>query len=313
MVAAALYPLMRMFAYFRIPVVPSAVIIFLVLVTLTTVGIMRLGEPAVGWVNDAPRHVKDLRVRLKKYYPSVERTGAAVAAIAGMASSEEANKEGTGIEPVDSAGNATSILSWTGTAVAQMGEMLVLVCLLLAGGDTFTRKVVELVPSPQDKRRAAEICQEMRRNISTYMFSVSLINSSLGLLAFMGFLLFGLPKAAMWGMLVALLNFVPYFGPIVGIVLVAVAGLLSFDTLSMGLFPAFWYLGLHLLEANFVTPLILSRRFRLNPVVIFFSLMFGLWIWGVAGALLAVPILVSVKTICCRIPSVSAISDIIGK
>ncbi len=167
--------------------------------------------------------------------------------------------------------------------------------------------------SPEDKKQAAEICQEMRHNISTYMFSVLLINISLGILAFIGFVLLGLPKPGMWGMIVTLLNFVPYFGPIVGLVLVATAGLLSFDTLSAGLMPAGWYLLLHLFEANFVTPVLLGRRFSLNPAVIFFSLIFGLWIWGVAGALLAVPILVTVKTICSRFPSVSVISDFIGR
>jgi predicted PurR-regulated permease PerM len=313
MIAAALTPVMRLFAYCKIPAVPSAVIIFVALVALTGDGLVRLGQPAVGWVNDAPRHLKDLHARIQKFYPGVELTGEAVAAVTGIGSPDAGNRGGPGLQSAESASNATSILSWTGAAVAQLGEMLVLVCLLLAGGDTFTRKLVGLVPNPQDKQRAAEICQETRSNISNYMFSVSLINISLGFLAFIGFFMMGLPRAGMWGMIVTLLNFVPYFGPIVGILLVAVAGLLSFDALSSGLLAAFWYLALHLLEANFVTPLVLSRRFRLNPVVIFFSLMFGLWIWGCAGALVAVPILVSIKTICCRIPAVSAVSDFIGK
>jgi predicted PurR-regulated permease PerM len=313
MVAAGLTPLMRLFSYLRIPTVPSAVIIFLILVALTGLGLARIGQPAVGWVNDAPRHLTDLRARIDKFFPNAQRTSQAVAAVTGIGAAEAAKGDSAKVQVPESSGNASSILSWTGSAVAQLGEMLVLVCLLLAGGDTFTKKLIGLVPRPQDKKRVAEICHEMRHNISTYMFSVSLINISLGGLCFIGFLLFGLPKAGMWATMVILLNFVPYFGPIAGIALVATAGLLSFDTLSMGIMPAIWYLGLHLLEANFVTPIVLSRRFSLNPVVIFFSLMFGLWIWGVAGALLAVPILVSIKTICCRIPSVSVISEIMGR
>jgi predicted PurR-regulated permease PerM len=313
MVAAGLNPLMRLFSYFKIPTVPSAVIIFIALVLLTGVGLARLGQPAVMWINDAPRHLSDLRSQVHRFFPDAERTGQAVATVTGMETSEAAKKGAPDLKAAETPGNATEMLNWTGTAVAQLGETLVLVCLLLAGGNTFTRKIIGMLPKPQDKKRAAEICQEMRHNISTYMFSVSLINITLGILCAIGFFLLGLPRPGMWGMIVTLLNFVPYFGPIFGIMLVAVVGLLSFDTVSQSLLPAAWYLGLHLLEANFVTPLLLSRRFSLNPVVIFFSLMFGLWIWGVTGALLAVPILVSVKTICARIPSVSAVSDIIGR
>jgi predicted PurR-regulated permease PerM len=313
MVAAGLNPLMRLFSYFRIPTVPSAVIIFIGLVVLTGIGLARLGQPAVSWVNDAPRHISDLRSRVHKFFPDAERTGNAVATVTGMETSEAAKKDAPGVKAAETPGNASEVLNWTGTAVAQLGETLVLVCLLLAGGNTFTRKIIGMLPKPQDKKRAAEICQEMRHNISTYIFSVSLINISLGILCSIGFFMLGLPRPGMWGMVVTLLNFVPYFGPIFGIMLVAVVGVLSYDTVSQSLLPAGWYLLLHLLEANFVTPVLLSRRFSLNPVVIFFSLMFGLWIWGVTGALLAVPILVSVKTICARIPSVSAVSDIIGK
>jgi predicted PurR-regulated permease PerM len=200
-----------------------------------------------------------------------------------------------------------------GTTLSQLVEMLVLVFLLLVGGDTFSRKLIAVTSNIRDKKRSAEFSMEMRQNISTYMFSVSLINASLGTLAAVGFYALGLPNAAVWGMLVMFFNFVPYFGPVVGIVLLGLVGLISFDTLSAALLPACWYLALHLIEANLVTPLLIGRRFSLNPVVIFVSLMFWLWMWGVAGALLAVPILVSVKTICSRFPSVAPVGEIIGK
>ena len=115
----------------------------------------------------------------------------------------------------------------------------------------------------------------------------------------------------MWGMLVAILNFVPYFGPVAGIFLLAAVGLLTFDTLWKGLLPPAWYLLLHLLEANFITPMLLGRRFTLNPVVIFVSLIFWTWLWGVPGALLSVPILVSIKVVCDRVPSMSQVSELL--
>src|ERR1035438_10464843 len=107
----------------------------------------------------------------------------------------------------------------------------------------------------------------------------------------------------MWGILVALLNYVPYFGAVGGVVILVAVGLLTFDSPWRGLLPPLWYLVLHLLEANFVTPTLLGRRFTLNPVAIFVSLIFWVWLWGVPGALLSVPILVSVKVVCDRIPA----------
>ena len=121
----------------------------------------------------------------------------------------------------------------------------------------------------------------------------------------------GVPNAAMWGIFVAVANFVPYFGPFAGVLVLAAVGLLTFDTVWEGLLPPGWYLLLHLLEANLIAPMLLGRRFTLNPVVIFVSLIFWTWLWGMPGALLSVPILVSIKVICDRVPSLSSVSELL--
>lgn len=172
------------------------------------------------------------------------------------------------------------MLNWTGTLLAGLGETLVLLYLLLASGDLFLQKLVHVMPTLRDKKRAVEISHEIQQNISNYLFSVSLINLGLGMVVSGGLYFMCVPNAAMWGMFVALLNFVPYFGPVAGIVLLAAVGLLAFDTMWQGLLPPGWYLLLHLLEANLLTPVLLGRRFTLNPVVIFVSLIFWTWLWG---------------------------------
>ena len=123
----------------------------------------------------------------------------------------------------------------------------------------------------------------------------------------------GVPNAAMWGVIVAVLNFVPYFGPVAGVIVLATVGLFTFDTVWKGLLPPAWYLLLHLLEANLVTPVLLGRRFTLNPVIIFVSLIFWTWLWGVPGALLSVPILVSIKVVCDRVPAMSHVSELLSR
>jgi predicted PurR-regulated permease PerM len=169
------------------------------------------------------------------------------------------------------------------------------------------------MPTLHDKKSAVEISHEIQQNISNYLFSVSLINIGLGIVVSGGLYFMGVPNAAMWGMLVALLNFVPYFGPAAGIILLAAVGLLTFDTLWQAVLPPAWYLLLHLLEANLITPVLLGRRFTLNPVVVFVSLIFWTWLWGVSGALLSVPILVSIKVICDRVPAMSPVSELLSR
>jgi len=205
-----------------------------------------------------------------------------------------------------------TFINWTGTFLVGLGETLVLLYLLLASGDLFLQKLVRVMPTFRDKKRAVEISHEVQQNISNYLFSVSLINVGLGAIVSGGLYFMGVPNAAMWGMLAALLNFVPYFGPVAGVILLSIVGLLTFDTLWQGLLPPAWYLLLHLLEANLITPVLLGRRFTLNPVVIFVSLIFWTWLWGVPGALLSVPILVSIKVVCDRIPALSSVSELLS-
>ncbi|NOS72606.1 MAG: AI-2E family transporter [Verrucomicrobia bacterium] len=115
------------------------------------------------------------------------------------------------------------------------------------------------------------------------------------------------------GMFVAVANFVPYFGPVAGVIVLGTVGFLTFDTFWQAVLPPAWYLLLHTLEANLITPVLLGRRFTLNPVVIFVSLIFWTWLWGVPGALLSVPILVSIKVICDRVPAMSSVSELLSR
>jgi len=189
-----------------------------------------------------------------------------------------------------------------------------LLYLLLASGDLFLQKLVHVMPTLGDKKRAVEISHEIQQNISNYLLSVTLINLGLGVIVSSGLYFMGVPNAAMWGIFVAFLNFIPYFGPVAGIALLAALGLLTFETsLWRALLPPAWYLLLHLLETNLITPVLLGRRFTLNPVVIFVSLIFWTWLWGIPGALLSLPILVSIKVVSDHVPKLSPVSEILSR
>lgn len=315
MAATTLNPLMRGLAYLRVPTVASAVLVFVVLLTGATVAFVELGRPAIAWMDEAPQHVADLRERAERLFPNAHRMTDAVNAVNQLAAQPAKKDPRQKVETVEihDQRGGNSLLNWTGTALAGLGEVLVLIYLMLSSGDMFMQKLVRVMPSLREKKRAVEVTREIQSNISVYLFSVTGINVLLGVVAGFGFYLMGLPKAAMWGMVIALLNYVPYFGPVVGVILVGAAGFLSFDTVGLAVMPGAWYLLLHLLESNFVTPILLGRRFTLNPVAIFISLMFWLWLWGIPGALLSVPILVSIKSVCDRFPTAELVSEFIGR
>ena len=311
-----LKPLIRWLSCCRIPPALSAAVVLCLLVGAVGIGFFQLGRPALAWMNEAPQHMADLRQRVLKIFPRLAHFNQAAAAVNNLGATEAEKKEAQEKVPVvevkDSRGTS-SILNWTGTFLAGVGETLVLLYLLLASGDLFLQKLVHVMPTLRDKKRAVEISHEIQQNISNYLFSVSLINLGLGLVVSAGLYFMGVPNAAMWGLLVAVLNFVPYFGPVVGVIVLATVGLLTFDSPWQGLLPPGWYLLLHLLEANLVTPVLLGRRFTLNPVIIFVSLIFWTWLWGVPGALLSVPILVSIKVICDRVPAMSPVSELLSR
>ncbi len=305
-----LKPLIRWSSDVHIPPAISAAVVLAVLIAGVAIGFVQLGHPALKWMNEAPQHMVDLRQRVQKLFPRVARFSQAAAAVNSLGATEEEQKKAPTVE-LKTSRVPSGFINWTGTLLAGVGEMLVLLYLLLASGDMFLQKLVHVMPTLSDKKRAVEISHEIQQNISNYLFTVSLINLGLGMVVSGGLYFMGVPNAVLWGMLVALLNFVPYFGPIAGVTLLAGVGLLTFDTLWKGLLPPAWYLLLHLLEANLITPILLGRRFTLNPVVIFVSLIFWTWLWGVPGALLSVPILVAIKIICDRVPSLSAVSELV--
>jgi predicted PurR-regulated permease PerM len=314
--AITLRPLIRWFSWCHIPPALSAAVVLCVLVSVIGIGFFQLGRPALTWMNDAPQHMADLRQRVLKIFPRLARFSQAAVAVnnLGVTAAEkiEEQKKSPTVEVKDSRGSGT-ILNWTGTLLAGIMETLVLMYLLLASGDLFLQKLVHVMPTLRDKKRAVEISHEIQQNISNYLLTVSLINVGLGIIVSIGLYFMGVPNAAMWGMLVALLNFVPYFGPVVGIILLAIVGFLTFDTFWKAVLPVAWYFAFHLSEANIITPVLLGRRFTLNPVCIFVSLIFWMWLWGVPGALLSVPILVSIKVVCDRIPAMSQVSELLTR
>lgn len=288
----------------------AAALVVALFVGLLGFGVTRLSAPAAAWIASAPEELP----RLRQKFAPILRPAAQL--------SEAANRVGT-LEPESPAGAppkvevrdhrmANTVFTWTSGLVAGAAETVALLFLFLASGDLFLQKLVRVMPRLRDKKRVVEITREIHSRISTYLFAVGLINLGFGAVVGTVLAFIGLPNPAMWGAVAAVGNFVPYLGPLLALLLLGVAGLASFDTLEMGLLPAAAFLVLHLLEANAVTPFVLGRRFALHPVAIFLALIGLLWLWGVLGALLAGPLLVSLKVLAERIPEFAFVAELLA-
>ena len=145
--------------------------------------------------------------------------------------------------------------------------------------------------------RAARAIRDVQDRVASYILTVGLINGGVGVVAALGAWALGLDAPVMWGGLAALLNFLPYVGPLIMTGILLLVGMGTAETIFLGLVPAGAYLALHAVEANVVTPAILGKRFTVNPVLILIAISYFTWIWGVLGALLSVPILITLIAI----------------
>jgi predicted PurR-regulated permease PerM len=294
----------------HVPAPLGAGIILCLLAALLAFGLVHFGRPVAEWVKSAPATLPRLKEKYQHMFGPVARLTSALYGVDAKAPKTEPS-EGV-LSGADGTQIAGTVFTWTGSLLAGVVETGVLLFLLLASGDRFVLKLARVLQTLEHEANAVETCRQIQQNISTYLFSVSLINLVFGTVVGLSLSLTGLPNAAMWGAIAMLANFIPYFGPIAGVIVVAGAGLLAFDTVGRGLLPAGAYLLCHVLEADLITPLLLGRRFRMNAFVIFVMLMFCGWLWGVLGALLAMPLLVTLNVICSRVPACSTFADFLS-
>jgi predicted PurR-regulated permease PerM len=176
----------------------------------------------------------------------------------------------------------------------------------LVSGDIFLHRLVEILPRFSNKRQVVEISQQIGSNISAYQVTIKIMNAAVGIATALTMWLTGVGDPILWGTVAFLLNYVPILGPALGVLIFLFAGLLTHDTLWQALLLAGLYLGFHLIEGETITPMLVARRFTLNPVLVIIALVFWFWIWGISGAILAVPMLAIGKIICDRLRPLAA-------
>ncbi len=296
LLALTLTPVVRFLSKRSIPSALSATLLIIVTAAAIAVLVYVTSGPISALVADAPAIGEKLEAKVHTLQMTVEK---AIKATAQIDSATEAVSDANVQKVVvaqpgilsRAAGNAVSI----GTTLA---ITFVLSLFLLASGPMFYEKIIQSVPKLSDKKKALRVVYSVEREISRYLFTITIINGGLGVVVCIGLRLLGIPNALVWGVAAAILNFLPYIGALVTILLVAVISLATFDGILIGLIAPAFVLTCNIIEGQFITPLMLGRRLELNTVAVFISISFWSWIWGFIGALLAVPILVVIKVVC---------------
>jgi predicted PurR-regulated permease PerM len=294
-------PIIRLLRKLWIPRFVSAILVL----GLGMFGAYSLGreliQPGAEWVREVPKQMRDLAPKLRNLTKPVTEANRAAENIARAAGGESSTK----VQVVKTEVNDPyRVLTSTPRVVASFLAVVLLTFFFMVYGGDLQRNAIALLPSRQQKKLTVEILQAIETEISRYVLTISIINVIVGLV-FAGLLywLLGVPgdEALLWGTMAGLLNFAPYVGPLIGICIMLVMGFVSYGETLQSLGPAALYLGLHTLEGQIVTPIVLGRRMALSPLVLILSLMVFGWLWGIIGLLLAVPLLVCVKLVLARI------------
>ncbi|HEX7875240.1 MAG TPA: AI-2E family transporter [Sphingobium sp.] len=296
-IAIALAPFLEWMERRRVPSGVAALFAVIAFLVVANTALVLIVVPATDWFRLLPARLPNIQNNLAPlidFYSQLQRfadeTLQMLATGPGAAAAQTA--------AVDAPRSLLQLAATSApSAIIQMVFALLVIYFFLAGWTRLRRRTINSRGSFDGAMAVARVIQNVVDATSAYVLTIATINLCLGLAVAVSLWLIGMPSPLMWGGIVALLNFIPYFGPMLAAVLLALGGLMVFDDVWKALLPAALQIGFHLVEANAITPTVLGRRLTMNPLLILVSLTFWGWVWGTVGALLAVPLLIIIQTV----------------
>ncbi len=285
-----LQPLVRLLERCRIPRAAGAILSVLLVLAAFGGSFSLLAGPATAWAGKLPEAIPKLRDSLSFLHQPIDAAQHMMQQLGADTAAATPS-----VKPSTLVG---AVLSGSASATSGLFTTLLILFYLLVSGETFLRRLVEILPRFGAKRSAVELAADIEKNVSLYLLTVSCINAFVGLATGGVMWLCGVENPVLWGAVAFMLNFVPILGPMAGIVVFLMASILSLGVSWWAVLPVGLYLGIHIVEGEIFTPMLLARRFTINPVAVILALIFWYWMWGVAGAVLAVPLLAVTKIIC---------------
>ena len=256
--------------------------------------------PAGDWFRDVPQELKQLAPKLRQLAKPMQDANQAAENIARAAGGESAKRVQVVRTQVD---DPYKVLTTTPRLLASVLAVVLLTFFFLVYGEDLQRHAIALLPGRQKKKFSVDLMHSIERELSRYVLTISVINALVGLIyaAILYAMDLPLQEALLWGTMVAVLNFAPYVGPLIGMGVMLLVGFVSYKDPWLSVLPMVIYLGLHTLEGQIVTPIVLGRRMALSPLILILALMLFGWLWGIVGLLLAVPLLVCIKLALARV------------
>jgi predicted PurR-regulated permease PerM len=270
--------------------VAATLVITFALVCLI-LGVMAFSAPLDAWIERLPQLLPEIKAKLREIMESVEQAQEVTEEIedATTMSGDDATAVVAGPRLAERAFGG--LTAFTITAFAT----IVLLYFLLANGRKTVGRMLVAIKDQERRDRWATVIDQIQSEIAAYLMTVALINVVLGIAVAAAMMALGMPNPILWGVLTVLANFLPYIGPLLMFVILGTVSLVSYDSWFEIALPILAFGALAALEGQFLTPSILGKRLTLNPIAVFLSMLFWGWLWGMAGAFLAVPILVAIR------------------
>ena len=274
-----------------------------------------LSGPATSWIQRAPDALNDVERKVRALAAPVIRWEATAARVEQLASGGPPAARGTPppAAPTIRSGLVRRVFGGFANFFVMAVSVIFLTYFLLASGDLFMRKLMKVLPYEAEQSVPQRISDEVEVAVSRYLRTALLINIGLGLATWGILEALGMPNAGLWGTIAGCLNVIPYLGALLTIGVLAVAAITVFDSIGHALLMPGAFLMLNIIESNIVTPVLMGRQFPLNTVALFIGVMLWGFVWGIPGAILAVPIMVTLKILCDHIPALHAAGEFLGQ
>lgn len=306
-----LSPLVRVLNRARIPTPAGAALVTIGLVCAIGVTTYTLAGPAQKFLEEAPAGIAKARSELNRILVPIERVGEKAVTVGQQSGVTDSTAKPAEVVVVGPS-FASRVAGVTQRALAGFTQVMLLLFFLLAGGDLFLEKTIRLLPQLADKKKAVRIARDIESAISVYLIANLGINLVEGIMVSGALWALGMSNPLLWGVLTVVMEFIPYIGPILMLVILTIAAMGVFDNLGQILLVPGAFFVANFIQGNIVTTMVLGRRLALNSVALFVGLAFWFWIWGVPGAFIGVPLMAVLKICCDHVEALAPVGEFLG-
>ena len=308
---ALLRPVVRAMERARINTWFAATIVVLALLTSLVLAVYMLAGPVQGWMDTAPARLEAAQQKLERLKRPMQQVNEVANKIE-QATAGPTSQPAAAPAPVPQESAMVRYFGGATWIVGGLAEVMLLLYLLLGMGDRFLQKLLKIMPNYREKSNARQVVHDVEVSVARYMLVTLMINIGQGIVVAIAMKLLGMPSWWMWGLLTIVLEFVPYLGAALMIVLLSISAFTQFDSIGHVLSVPGAYLLITNIQNNVVSPLLYGNHLRLNPVAVLIGVLLWWFLWGIPGAFVAVPILAAAKIIADRVESLKPVGEFLG-